>query len=213
MSDDPKNPKYLQYQIGSAYAKWCEFKDVLLDKKINLNSRVKMAEAMVRSRLVYAVQTERLSAAQRAKLDSIWSRMLRKLVKGGYQRVGSLPIAITTIPSTVGAVPESTSDNGGSQPEPEENLGYAYRLSNENIHIICKSKNASIFCQIQHCKFLAHVARLPNNAVQKQWLFTDFPGTRCQWKPLARDLGIDEIQLRQSLFDKDKLYDLLDSVE
>ena len=70
-----------------------------------------------------------------------------------------------------------------------------------------------MFCQIQHCKFLAHVSRLPNNAVQKQWLFTDYPGTRCQWKPLARDLGIDEIQLRQSLFDKDKFYDLLDQVQ
>jgi len=132
--------------------------------------------------------------------------MCRKMVKGGYQRVGSNPIAIPTILSTVGAVPESASDNGGSQPEPE---GYVYRFSNDNIHVICKSKHASIFCQIQHCKFLAHVARLPNDAIQKQWLFTDLPGKRCQWKPLARDLGIDEFQLRNSLFDKNKLNDLL----
>ena len=208
-TDEIKNQKFLQTQIGSAFGKWNEFKDIFLDHKINLKSRIMMAEAMVRARLVYSVQTERLCVLQRNTLDGIWSRMCRKMVKGGYQRVGSLPTATTTIPSTVGAVPESSSDNGGSQLEPEENLGYVYRFSNDNIHKICQSKNASTFCQIQHCKFLAHVARLPNDAIQKQWLFTDLPGNRCQWKPLARDLGIDEIQLRNSLFDKQKLNDLL----
>ena len=205
-TDEIKNQKFLQTQIGSAYGKWNEFKDIFLDHKINLNSRVKMAEAMVRARLVYSVQTERLSVAQRSKLDGVWTRMCRKMVKGGYQRVGLNPTATSTILSTVETDPESVSDDGEFQPEPE---GYAYRFINDEIHKICKSKHASNFCQIQHCKFLAHVARLPNDAIQKQWLFTDLPGKRCQWKPLARDLGIDEFQLRNSLFDKHKLNELL----
>ena len=46
-------------------------KDVFTDQEIALKTRVKLAESMVRSRLTYAVQSERLSSAQRSKIDSI----------------------------------------------------------------------------------------------------------------------------------------------
>ena len=64
MSDDPKNTKYLTHQITSAYNKYHEWKHVFHDYRINLSCRVKMAEAVVRNRLVYGLQTERLNKNQ-----------------------------------------------------------------------------------------------------------------------------------------------------
>ena len=167
---------YLSHQFGSAYAKWNEWKDVLTDHKIKLGTRVKFAESVIRSRLCYAVQTERLKVAERKTLDSVWARMCRKMVKNGFAKN-------------------------------EETRSYKYY--NEDILKICKTKSASHFCLIQHVKFLGHIARQENNTLQKQWLFTNFDKTKCQWLPLANDLQMDPIQLRTSLFDKKILNKLL----
>ena len=169
ITDCEVNEKYLQQQINSAYAKWHEFKDVFKDKSIYLFTRVKMAESMIRSRLVYGIETERLKKKQKIKLDAIWMRFLRRMMKGGFARK-------------------------------ENSFGYKY--TNEKVLKICKTQDASKFCQIRHCKFLAHVTRSPNNTPQKQWLFTDLQGQRCQWKPLAKDLGIDVLQLKSTLNNK-----------
>ena len=58
-------------------------------------------------------------------------------------------------------------------------------------------------------KFLAHIARQKNDTLQKQWLFTPYEKTKCQWLPLANDLEIDPVQLRVTLFNKKKLNELL----
>ena len=175
LSDDPKEAKYLQQQIGSAYGKWNEYKHVFKDKRINLKTRVKIAQSMVRSRLTYAIETARLKSDQKSKLDAVWMRMLRQMVSGGFVR----------------------------------NDNFVPKFSNEDIYKICQTKSASQFCTIQHIKFLAHVARMPNSADQKKWLFTNLPGTKDQWLPLANELNLDPIQLRYTIFDKDKLNELL----
>ena len=46
-----------------------------------------------------------------------------------------------------------------------------FLFKNEEIKRICKTKPASVFCEIQHQKFVGHVARIENDAPQKQWLF------------------------------------------
>lgn len=89
------------------------------------------------------------------------------------------------------------------------NVNLSPKYSNEKIYEICRTKSASEFCKIQHIKFLAHVARMPNSAIQKQWLFTELPGIRDQWLPLANELNLDPIQLRYTIFDKNKLNELL----
>ena len=132
-------------------------------------------DSMVRSRRTYAVQTARLNSEQKNKIDTVWVRMLRQMVNGGFTR----------------------------------NDNFVPKYSNEEIYKICKTKSASQFCSVQHLKFLAHVARMPNTAVQKQWLFTDLPGIRDQWLPLAQELNLDPIQLRYTIFDKHKLNELL----
>jgi len=174
-SDDPKEQKYLKQQIGAAYGKWNEFKKVFKDKRINLKTRVKIAQSMVRSRLTYAIETARLKSEQKNKIDTIWVRMLRQMVSGGFSR----------------------------------NDNHSLKFSNNDIYKICNTKSASRFCTIQHIKFLAHVARMPNSAIQKQWLFTDLPRKKDQWLPLANELDLDPIQLRYTIFDKNKLNELL----
>ena len=177
ISDDIKNNSLLSYQFGSSYAKWNEWKDVLTDHRIRLKTRVMFAESVIRSRLTYAVQTDRLKVAQRKQIDSVWARMLRKMVKNGFAKKPENP--------------------------------HASIYENEDILKICSTKSASEFCQIQHIKFLAHIARQENDTLQKQWLFTSYQKTKCQWLPLANDLGIDPVQLRVTLFNKKKLNELL----
>ena len=177
LSDDIQNNSMLSYQFGSAYAKWNEWKDVLTDYRIKLKTRVKFAESVIRSRLTYAVQTDRLKVAQRKQIDAVWARMLRKMVRNGFAKKPENP--------------------------------HASKYENEDILKICSTKSASSFCQIQHIKFLAHVCRQENNTLQKQWLFTSYQKTKCQWLPLANDLEIDPVQLRVTLFNKQKLNELL----
>ena len=135
-----------------------------------------IAQSMVRSRLTYAVETSRLNSEQKAKIDTIWMRMLRQMVSGGFAK----------------------------------NEQFIPKFSNADIYRICDTKPASRFCTIQHLKFLAHVARMPNSAVQKKWLFTNLPGKKDQWLPLANELDLDPIQLRYTIFDKHKLNELLE---
>ena len=186
LTDNPKDPKFLEHQIGSAYGKWNEMKDIFTDQEIALKTRVKLAESMVRSRLTYAVQTERLSSAQRSKIDSIWARMCRKMVRGGFKR-------------------KESNQDGTNQ--------YHFKYSNKQIMDICGTQPASLFCLKQHLKYLGHVVRRPNSDERKQWLFTanTRKNTPCQWKVLARDFGIDEFQLRQTLWAKPKLTVLLNA--
>ena len=65
LSDNQKDDQFIKHQITSAYKKWHEYKNVFTDKRINLMSRVMIAESMVRSRLTYAVETQRLKNDQK----------------------------------------------------------------------------------------------------------------------------------------------------
>ena len=84
LSNTAKNPP-LAEQISSAWSKWTEMKHILCDREIYLWIRDRMLESTVRARLLYAVQTELLSAAEHAKLESVWHQFLRKMIKSGFQ--------------------------------------------------------------------------------------------------------------------------------
>ena len=181
--DNAKKPKYITHQISSAWAKWNEIKGVLTDREIALWIRVRMLETMVRSRLVYAVQSERLSAAERKTLDSIWINFCRKLIKGGYRK-------------------KKTQNEDG-----EDIDTFAFVYNGDEVLKICRTSSLSEFCQRQHIKYIAHIARMPNNSELKQWLFTKDEHKYVQnpWKVLGRDLGMDEIQVRRMLFRREEL--------
>ena len=58
----------------------------LLNKKINLNTRTLMLNALVRSRLLYSCQTWSCTKTQMNNVNAIYVSFLRKMVKGGYRR-------------------------------------------------------------------------------------------------------------------------------
>ena len=58
----------------------------LLNKKINLNTRTLMLNALVRSRLLYSCQTWSCTKAQMNNVNATYLSFLRKMVKGGYRR-------------------------------------------------------------------------------------------------------------------------------
>ena len=53
---------------------------------IILPTRIKILNAVVRSRLTYSCQTWNITARQRNRINSSYTGMLRKMVKGGYRR-------------------------------------------------------------------------------------------------------------------------------
>ena len=126
-------------------------KSVFLDKRIFLSTRVKFIEACVRSRLLCHVQVWQLGVKGMQKLESVWCGFLKQLVKGGFSRRNA---------------PKNKKDKS----IPEEEIDCSYKLSNEKIRENTKTNEIKLFCDMQHLKYIAHVTRLENNSLQKQFL-------------------------------------------
>ena len=59
-------------------------------------------------------------------------------------------------------------------------------------------------------KFVGHVARMENDAPQKQWLFAKTGKNQTdQWKLLGRDWNVEPEQIRKVISDKKSLHELL----
>ena len=54
--------------------------------RINLATRVKILNALVRSRLAYGCQTWTLNTVQMNKLNSFYCGLLRRMIRGGFKR-------------------------------------------------------------------------------------------------------------------------------
>ena len=87
LTNDPKHPKYLNQQVGAVQGTWSKDRRFYTDKDINLHTRVKVAEARVRSRLTYALQSDRLTGRQCRTVDSVWMRMLGSMVRADLQEM------------------------------------------------------------------------------------------------------------------------------
>ena len=57
-----------------------------MNYRINLNTRVKILNALVRSRLSYGCQTWTLNLEQKNKINSFYCGLLRRMVRGGFKR-------------------------------------------------------------------------------------------------------------------------------
>ena len=57
-----------------------------MNKKILLRTRMKLLNALVRSRLAYSCQTWTVTQGKIKQLRSYYGSMIRKMVKGGYRR-------------------------------------------------------------------------------------------------------------------------------
>ncbi len=76
---------------------------------------------------------------------------------------------------------------------------YAYVYANDNIHKICGTTTVLDFVNIQHLKWTAHVIHMDNNTLEKQTLFMEGKDV---WKGLEKTTGMDRMQLRKIMFNK-----------
>ena len=78
--------KEIDLRIDLAESKFYELGGKLMNKKILLCTRMKLLDALVRSRLTYACQSWTVNQTQMQRLTSCYCSMIRKMIKGGYRR-------------------------------------------------------------------------------------------------------------------------------
>ena len=76
----------LELRIDTANCKFYELGKNMMNRKIALNTRVKILNALVRSRLTYSCQVWKLTKRQVNHINAAYMSMLRKMVEGGYRR-------------------------------------------------------------------------------------------------------------------------------
>ena len=120
------------------------------------------------SRLLYSVQAWQLGAEEMQKLESVWCGFLRRLVKGGFPK-------------------KNAPKNKKDQSIPEGEVDWSFKLSNEAIREITKTTEIKNFCDMQHLKYIAHVTRLENSSLQKQFLFCETSkSSSMKWKKVFK---------------------------
>ena len=84
-----------------------------------------------------------LTAVQFEKLDVTYSNPLRRMIRGGFKRIG---------------------DNDGD---------FRHMLNNEKVHAMCCTSNVSNFIRKQQKDDAGHVVRMPIERCEKQLMFND----------------------------------------
>ena len=80
------NTCFTQHRIERAIVKFNELRKVLCDVNININTRRKILEACVRSRLTYGTAAWFPNEQELQKLENCWNQFQRDMVKGGWKR-------------------------------------------------------------------------------------------------------------------------------
>ena len=76
----------VELRIEMAENKFYELSKSFMNFNIRLPTRIKILNAVVRSRLTYSCQTWSITTRQRNRINTSYTEMLRKMVKGGYRR-------------------------------------------------------------------------------------------------------------------------------
>ena len=76
----------VELRIEMAENKFYELSKTFMNFTIRLPTRLKILNAVVRSRLTYSCQTWNITARQRNRINSSYTGMRRRMVKGGYRR-------------------------------------------------------------------------------------------------------------------------------
>ena len=138
----------IDLRTSVAENKFSQIARTLCNRNTILETRVYILNVMVRSRLTYSCQTWNINQEQMNRVNSTYVNMLRKMIRDGYKR----------------------------RVETENDFSYVY--SNEDVLRICKRGSIAEFIQKQQIKYLAHIARCPNNTIIKRLLFADVKNTK-----------------------------------
>ena len=198
ITNSDNTSSFLHARMSSAFEKWNELKHILMDKRIQLDTRIRFLTMCVRSRLLYSIQAWHLLKGELKKVEVIWHGFLRKMVIGGFERKNA--------PSHSRRSAETDSQN-----HDETSLDWSFKLSNERLRQITKTRPIRDFCFTQQVKYMGHVCRMDNSALQKQVLF-DRRASKTVWNKTERTLGIDAQQIRRTMMNKREFHRVLDRV-
>ena len=85
--DEPSTGKTeIELRIDCAENALYQFSSKFFNQKIAIKTRVQLMNSIVRSTMVYGCQTWSLTKQLLGKIKAAYSRILRKMVKGGYRR-------------------------------------------------------------------------------------------------------------------------------
>ena len=116
--------------------------------------------------------------------------VLRKMVKGGYAR-------------------KNVPTHKNRQVMIDEDLDWRVKISNERLREITQKLPIRNFSYRQHVKYIGHVCRLDNNALQKQVLF-NIKAPRKVLSKIETVLGVDSYQARRCMMSKTAILQLLE---
>ena len=159
-----------------------------------------MLESTVRARLLYAAQTELLSAAEHAKLESVWHQFLRKMTKSGFQRKNAPPRETKKQKA-------ERLKREAENPELKEKWDWGYKITNEKLRKSCGAAPIGTLAEKFHLKYIAHVTRMPNSALQKQMIYCEAPrpqrgGLVNFWTKMKKATGIETEQLQKTMYNR-----------
>ena len=117
--------------------------NLLQNRHIFLNTRVKFVNSFLQSRLTYSCQNWNLTLRQYEKLDVTYRNLLRRMVWGGFKQCGN------------------------------DDSDFRYKLSNDKIRNICGTSNVSNFIKNQQKIYASHVVRMTTERSTKQLMFND----------------------------------------
>ena len=163
---------FTEHRIARATAKFNELRKALCDTDIRMQTRRKLLEACVRSRLTYGLQACYPKEMEMKKLEGCWSGFLRTMVKGGWKR---------------------------KDPEEEGEEEYSFVYSNARIQSIIQSVPLRNHIDAQYLKYIGHVCRATNKSLIKTMMFAQ-PGRshrRDPWIRIADLLGVSIDQAKK----------------
>lgn len=163
---------YTDHRIARANAKFNELRTALCDTNIQLQTRSKLLEACVRSRLTYGLQSCYPKEAEMKKLEGCWSGLLRNMVKGGWKR---------------------------KDPVEEDGENFSLVYSNERVQKIIQAEPLRGYIDAQYLKYIGHVCRSTNCSLTKTMLFAQSGRShfRDPWIKIARLLGVSDDQAKR----------------
>ena len=132
----------IENRITAATCKFFELKNFFRNYGIELQTRCKFLEALVRSKLTYGCQSWCLTKTQSQKIDSSYIGFQRHIVRGGTQKLNE--------------VLSHTNAKG------ETKTFKKYRLKNEKIVEICNRGLVSEFIGKMQKKWISHCVRDPD---------------------------------------------------
>jgi len=143
----------LENRITSGVCNFYELKKFFTNHKIDLKTRVKFLNSLVRTRMTYLCAGWTITEAQMNKLQSSFIRFLRYLVKGGRERTGTI---------------EYTRKNGttGTYSKPI--------MTGERILEISGAETLNSFIKKQQQNWVAHCIRSDDESYIKRLSFPDY---------------------------------------